>query len=144
VVQVDLAYYRQQNRERKLVSSTNVLLPQGDPAWRLVEQGQVRVDVQGQPTGWLVSRLVNRQGTQADRLVWRSHWVDGGFIAPVHQVRWRLAKAQALGRGDDAAGVVLDTELDDPAAAEQRLRSLVTSGLPALQATLEAARGSRP
>jgi EpsI family protein len=143
-VDVDIAYYRQQSRERKLVSTTNVLLPQGDPTWSAQSLGTVQVPVAGRQITWRATRLISRLGDRPDRLVWQTFWVDGQFTASELHARLALAQAIVGGRGDDAAGLVVSTELTDPAAAQHRQSGLVQSALPAWQQVLESARRGAP
>jgi exosortase A len=141
-VEVDIAYYRQQDRERKLVSSTHVLVPQGDTLWQAQPRGEVQVPVQGQVFALRAWRLVSRSSDRPDRLVWQAYWVNGGLLADDMQARLRLAQGVISGRGDDAARLTLHTTADSTDAAQRRLLQFAQSTLPAWLAALEATRGS--
>jgi exosortase A len=143
-VGVDLAYYRQQDRASKLVSSTNRLVSEGDANWERSPLGQVQVPWRKGTVEFRATRLVNRSGSHADRLVWQTYWVDGEFTPDDLQARLRLAWNLARGHGDDSARVTLHTDIDQPETAVKRLQAFAETALPQLQAGLEAARGARP
>lgn len=151
-VDLDIGYYRQQNRDRKLVSSSNVLVNSNDPRWVRVDSGVQAANLGGEPLA--VASAVLRDGSVAltssgQRLrVWRFYWVDGAFTAS--DVRAKLLGALQLlkGGGDDAALVVVSTRLDATlpegdrlAAADRVLGAFLQTQAQALRASLQATQG---
>lgn len=154
VVDLDISYYRQQNRDRKLVSSSNALVTSDDKNWSRVEEGRHTVDVAGQPIAVLSAIL--RDGSVAltssgQRLrVWRFYWVGDTFTASDVLAKLQGALQLLQGQGDDAAIVVLSTRLDEAipegervAAADRVLADFLQTQVSALQAALKATQGGR-
>ncbi|EHR72001.1 exosortase 1 [Burkholderiales bacterium JOSHI_001] len=143
-VGLDLAYYRQQDRGRKVVSSSNVLVGEGDPRWQVQPMAATQLPWRDGLLELRVSRLINRVGDRPDQLVWQTYWVDGGFTADDMQARLRLALGVIRGHGDAAARITVHTDLDDPQAAAQRLRDFMQAAMPALRVALGSAGGGQP
>jgi len=106
---VFIAWYRQQNYERKLISSQNELVKSKDKAWAQVGSGVVTASLGGQAValraGTLRSNLAGL-GAEPQRLrVWYGYWIDGRMITSDHLGKLLLALARLRGRGDDAAAV---------------------------------------
>lgn len=154
VVDVDLSYYRQQNRERKLVSSSNALVLSSDKQWVRVEGGAHAVPLEGATLSVATATL--RSGSVAlsssgQRLrVWRWYWVGDTFTASDVRAKVHGALQLLKGQGDDAAIVVLSTALDESlpeadraAAADQVLGGFLQTQAPALRAALQATQGGR-
>ena len=150
-VDLDISYFRQQSRDRKLVSSSNVLVESHDEHWAQVQSGQQNVVLDGQPLSVTAATLRDRTAgltSEGQRLrVWRFYWVGNRFTAS--DVQAKLAGAWGLlqGQGDDAAIVVLSTPLDGRlpndnrvAAADQLLASFLQAQAGALQAALRTTR----
>ncbi|MGD9773064.1 exosortase A [Diaphorobacter sp.] len=132
-VGLHVSYYRQQNYERKLVSSENMLVHSTDPVWSRVAGGTAQVQMQGQPLG--VSSAVLRQqapgltGAGQRLLVWRFYWVRGRFTASDYAGKIQGALGRLTGWGDDGAIVVIYTPLSDTPEAEADAAALLQSYL---------------
>lgn len=150
-VGLHVSYYRQQDYERKLVGSENMLVVSQDAMWARVAQGAAPARLQGQPLQ--VDTAVLREHTQAmgsagqRLLVWRFYWVNGRFTAsdPVGKIQGALGRI--TGQGDDGANVVVYTPLlhaEEPLAdAAARLQGYLDSQGAALAAALRQTRGAR-
>jgi EpsI family protein len=144
-----VSYYRQQNYQRKLVSSESVLVKSQDPVWARVDGSSVNARLQGQPLR--VESAVLRQhvpGTGADAqrlLAWRFYWVHGAFTASDYAGKIQGALGRISGWGDDGANIVIYTPLSDATdaeiAASARLQSYLDTQGDALVAVLEQTRG---
>lgn len=116
-----LSFYRGQNYERKLVSSTNVLVRSQDKAWSQVSGDAVATQLEGEPL--TVQRAVLReQGTvlhaESTRLlVWQFFWVDGRVTASPAKAKLWGAWQKFKGQGDDGAIVVIYAPV--PVGADQ-------------------------
>lgn len=108
-VGVFIAYYRQQNYERKLISSSNALVQSSDKAWAQVAAGGRPVEFAGQSfaarTGLLRFNAASLGAEPPRYKVWHWYWIDGRFLASDHLGKLRLALAKLLGRGDASAAV---------------------------------------
>lgn len=117
LVDLGISYYRQQNRDRKLVSSSNALVISHDDHWAQVQSGSHSAQADGQPlvvqTAMLRDRSASLTSDGTRLRVWRFYWVGNRFIAS--DIRAKLLGAQQLlqGQGDDAAIIVLSTVLND-------------------------------
>jgi exosortase A len=103
-----LAFYRDQNERRKLVTSVHDIVPPGEnKEWVIVESG--RTTIAGSP--WRIATL-QPAGTMGSSLAQRiqlvqAYWIGGRWTADPFEARWRLALNRLMGRGDDSAVLVL-------------------------------------
>lgn len=145
-VGVYVAYYRRQDAERKVVSSSNMLVPSLDSVWNAVATTRQTVSVQGEPITWrrtqLLARLNRISGQQVPFLAWQSYWIDGRWVEGDVQAKLDGARTLLGGRGDDAAVLILHAE-GEPEAASRVLTDFVSTQLPALQQMLQRARDAR-
>jgi len=151
-VGMHLSYYRQQDYQRKLVTSSNVLVTSAkDSGWAQISEGR---EVAPLSTGDLVvaSAVLSQDnvtllGDRQRLLVWRFYWVDDAFTSSDVQAKLRGAWGQAAGRGDDGAIVTLHTRIDGPRtseapqqAAADRMGEFLQANTPALRQALESTR----
>lgn len=144
-----VSYYRQQDYQRKLVSSESVLVKSQDPVWARVASGSVNARLQGRTLR--VESAVLRQhapGTVADAqrlLAWRFYWVRGTFTASDYAGKIQGALGRISGWGDDGAHIVIYTPLSDAKESEidasARLQSYLDRQGDALVVALEQTRG---
>ena len=105
-----IAFYRNQNYERKLITSTNVLATSLDPLWQVVGGGQTAAEVAGIPVRVRQSELLEKQGNPEERyLIWQWYWINGHLTSSEIEAKWLTALAMLAGKGDDSAVVVLYT-----------------------------------
>ncbi|MGE0112806.1 exosortase A [Aquabacterium sp.] len=121
-VGVHVAYYRAQNYQRKLVSSTNVLVQSKDDTWVQVSGGAASTQLGSEPLAVQRAEL-RAQGSvlNADlqRLVaWQFFWVDGRVTASPAKAKLWGAWQKLKGQGDDGAIVVLYTQARQGEAAD--------------------------
>lgn len=143
-----LGYYNHQDYNRKLVSSSNVLVLSNDPKWARVSSGARSVAVNGQPvvvrTAELRQHSLASSGSQNRLLVWQIYWINGrltsnDYLAKVYSAFYRLT-----GRGDESAVLVLYTQKGDQASsAEALLESFVSDNYVAINALLMGARQAK-
>lgn len=144
-----VSYYRQQNYQRKLVSSENVLVKSQDPMWARAAGGAIDARLQGRPLR--VDSAVLRQhlpgmGNAGQRLLaWRFYWVRGSFTASDYAGKIQGALGRISGWGDDGAHIVIYTPLSDAKEADvdasARLQSYLDSQGNVLAAALLQTRG---
>lgn len=103
-----IAYYRNQDSQRKLVSSENMLVRSGDDLWAVIERGGKDIDGMTVRTATLRSGAVSLGGEQRLR-VWQWYWVDGTLTASDIKAKLLTLKSRISGRGDDGAIIVLYT-----------------------------------
>ena len=148
-----LTYYRQQDYERKLVSSLNMLVTSQDDRWAQVAGGSESTELAGQPLPVVTATLRNQSGgltANTPRLqAWRFYWVNNRFTASDAAAKVQGAISRITGQGDDGAIVVVYTPLEQNssdvearAAATAVLQSFVQSQGGAIEAALQASRGA--
>ena len=147
-VGLDIGYYRHQSPARKLVSSSNVLLPVNDAHWAQVGTATRTLDVGGRLSDWRVARLrgaavPGHEG--AERLVaWRSYWIGGSWVAS--EVRGKVLTAwhRLLGHGDDGAIVIVYAREGNGDDAQAHVEAFLRDNLTVLARQLEAVRDGAP
>jgi EpsI family protein len=142
-VGVFLAYYRNQDRERKLVSSTNVLVKNDDATWSRVAEHKKHLNVNGQDVE--VRSVELRRANGQRLLVWQWYWINERLTSSDHLAKAYTALSRLQGRGDDSATIVLytPTETGRNADAAHVLEAFVAAAAPALESTLRGTRDAR-
>ncbi|MES2831349.1 MAG: exosortase A [Pseudomonadota bacterium] len=136
-VGMTVLYYRNQTNGKSLISSSNRLVSEKDVMHQL--RSGKRLETVG--TRMLGVRESVLQGPDGAILVWQWYWVGNQFTANDYVGKLLQAKDKLLLRGDDGAAVLLSTPLttnDEQARAP--LRAFLGAHLPAIEATLVAAR----
>ena len=144
-VGLHLQYFRDQDYERKLVSSSNAVVAAEDKHWAVTGRGQTAfVPVTGgsvTPVPVLTTqvRASSLDAVTAPRmLVWHVYWINGRPMTSAWQARVRGALERLQGRGDDAALVLVYTEADE--LAPQRLQLFLRQHWGAIDAELRGVR----
>ena len=146
-VGVYVAYYRNQNYGRKLVSSTNVLVSSEDKSWAQVRAGTARVEVAGRAVLIRDAELRSLPGPTAsveERLVvWRWYWIGGRLTSSDREAKLMTAWSRLTGGGDDSAVVVLYALKDGSDKAERGLAAFAAEAGGAIESALRQAREAR-
>ncbi len=142
-----LALYRNQDYERKLVSSNNVLVTSEDKEWTRVNSGSRAVSLVGTPISVRSMELRGNGTTDQPRgarlLVWQIYWINGtlttsDYLAKVYSAFYRLT-----GQGDDSAVIVVYTPKDGADNPEALLESFMSTNYPAINEVLQKTRASK-
>src|SRR5574343_987640 len=113
-----IAFYRNQNYERKLITSTNVLATSADPVWQAVPSGVNTVDIAGTKLRVRASELLEKRGNPDERyLIWQWYWINGRLTSSEIEAKWLTALAMLSGKGDDSAVIMLYTPKTDAESA---------------------------
>lgn len=146
-VAATLVYYRGQGEDRKLVSSTNVLVPMRDREWNLLGEGTREVAAGGQQfrvrTAEILEQAAPATRPRRHLVVWRVYWIDGRFVGSDVMAKLAGARARLLGRGDEGAALVLHTDAGSIEASHQRLQAFMDANAPALDTLLQRTRDTR-
>lgn len=136
-----LGYYRNQSYARKLVSSVNVLTDSRDQRWSEVHHDDLEVLRDGQPFAVKTAEL---RGAAGERLlVWRWYWVGGRLTASDGWAKAYTVFSRLLGKGDDAAVVILYTPKGKQGEAPATLAEFLAAATPALNSALGRTRDVR-
>ena len=140
-----LGYYQHQDYSRKLVSSSNVLVPSKDAKWARVVSGMRAVPVSGQSvqlrTAVLRPSALGLSGNPDRLLVWQVYWINGHLTANDYLAKLYSAFYRLTGRGDDSAVLVLYTLQDrQGGSADALLESFMSDNQAAIYTLLAGAR----
>jgi EpsI family protein len=139
-VGVYVGYYRNQDYQRKLVSSDNVLVKGKDPSWETVRGfGSVTPggDLPTMRTAEVRAASSLLSSGVSERLaVWQVYWVNGRFTASDHVAKAYSAAYRLLGQGDESAVVIFFTPKELAGTAEAALQSFAGANLGAIDAWL--------
>ncbi|NTV70727.1 MAG: exosortase A [Azonexaceae bacterium] len=103
-----IAYYRNQDYDRKLVTSTNVLVTSSDPLWQSIRNRQARASIGESEVAIRESELLKKQGMTDERyIVWQLYWINGHLTTSDIEAKWLTAWSMLTGGGDDSAAVIL-------------------------------------
>jgi EpsI family protein len=146
-VGLHLAYYRNQSDDRKLVSSTNVLVPMRSDDWNLMVGGRRDVAVGPQTVSFNTAEILGKSQSSTERrphlVVWRVYWIDGRFVAGDTAAKIQGGLARLKGRGDEGAAIVLYADGETVAASNAALEAFVQANHEQLNALLHQARDAR-
>jgi exosortase A len=143
VVNLYVGYYQNQNNDRKLVSSENVLVKSNDAQWAQVARGQRMVQT---PSGAALNvRTAELRGSplggesSAERLtVWQLYWVNGTLTSSDILAKAYTALYSLLGRGDNSAVIIVYAPRGESNQGEQALDAFMQSNTTAISAWLSA------
>ena len=143
VVNLYVGYYQNQNNDRKLVSSENVLVKSNDPQWAQVARGQRTVQTASGAA--LNVRTAELRGSplgaesSAERLtVWQLYWVNGTLTSSDILAKAYTALYSLLGRGDNSAVIIVYAPKGESNQGEQALDAFMQSNTSAISAWLRA------
>jgi exosortase A len=134
-----ILYYRNQTREKSLISSTNRLAGEKD-AWH-ENGGALRAEqVGGRALQLHEARL---QGPSGNMLVWHWMMVGGQPVTNAYAGKLRQAGLKLMFRGDDGAAVMLSAPYtDNQDDARTALRAFLDANLKAIESSLDSARSN--
>jgi EpsI family protein len=142
-VGVWVGYYRDQGYERKLVTSTNMLVEVPSYQWAVVEHGRAAL-ASGAPASLVGTALLRHpsdpKATATARLqVAHVYWVGGRYTTSEAQAKLYIALNRLMGRGDDSAIVIFYTSQGEQPRAEPVLHRFVGEQLGRIGTLLAAA-----
>jgi exosortase A len=139
-----IGYYRQQNYERKLVSSENQLVKSKDPLWAIAglpEYDSVELEHEVLTVRSVVLHGADALRMQKKRLrAWQVYWVADRLTSSDPWAKVLAVVDRLRGRGDDAAVIVIYTVEDRPSDARAVLAAFARANLGVIVAQLHATR----
>lgn len=141
-VGVYIGYYRGQRQGRQLVTSVNELAT-GDE-WVRTASGVSVLDGQSWRTAELRGQAlvaVSGDGSGAPRLrVWQSYWINGRPFVSDWQAKLYGASLSLIGRGDDAAVVIVYADKTSAGPDDGQLRDFLRANWATLDTALRGVR----
>lgn len=143
-------YYRHQNRNSQLISSTHGLVGSLNELWNTVGRGVVETPgSDGKPVRWIRSTLLGSErnitpnGERAKLTIWQVYWLGDRFTTNEFEGKAVQVWHALQGQPDDGAMIHLYSTLTDDAAASRQLSAFVAENFDMLQRTLRQARERR-
>lgn len=101
-VGIYLAFFRNQQREGKAVSSQNILAEEKAPKWNVVDESARALSI---PPG----NVRQDELLWGDRqmLAWQWYWIGGDETASPYRAKWLQVRQHLSGLGNDAADIVV-------------------------------------
>ena len=139
-----IGYYRQQGPHRKLISSENVLVRNGDSAWAQVASSLIETRVAGKFLPMRSAELRAGGVGSESRLIAREFfWIDGHLTASGAEAKLLTALALLSGRGDDSAVIVLYAPKSPDNGGEAVLTAFIEANAARILDALDAMRMKR-
>ena len=136
-VRLEILYYRNQDKQKGLISSVNRLTGDKDAFHPI--SASTRSETAGALA--LPLRETVLAGRDGKLLVWQTMWVNGGYLTSNVVGKLRQAQGRLLFQGDDGALVLLAAPYrDDPEAARAAMRAFLAGHFGAVDAALQATR----
>ena len=140
IVGLYLGYYRNQDYERKLVSSENVMVRSGDRLWNQLARGSQTAQFGAEQVRVRTAEL--RFAGGADQvsteslLVWHLYWINGTLTSSDHLAKLYAAIYRLLGRGDESAVIAISTLRDKADSGDATLASFLAANHSEIDAML--------
>ena len=133
-VDLYISYYRNQKQGAELINSENVLVPETGSKWHNIGEDMRSVSLGSQEETVKQNQL---RSPSASLLAWRWYWIGGEKTANPYWAKFMLARNKLLGRGDDAAELIVATRYEDSAnEAASVLQRFITDTAPAITGAL--------
>ena len=140
-VGVYIAYYRNQDYGRKLITSTNELVKSSDHVWSAVSRGNVQIRLIDSPLQARTTDILSKEnGTHSRFVVWKWYWINGRLTSNDIEAKLMTALSRLRGQGDDSAVVMLYAPMEN---SSERLSAFAAAAGPQIQQLLAATREAR-
>lgn len=141
VVALYVMYYRHQQQGAELISTQNILIPQGHSFWRMPEEIPVNIRLNDESVTVLQGRL---HSPNQRLLTWRWNRIGESYTANDYFGKFLEAKNKVLGIPSDGAAIIIAIEYgDNLELAASVLQRFVDSMLPTLEQSLNRTAGIR-
>ena len=97
-----IGYYRSQDYERKLITSTNMLVRSNDSIWSVISRGSSRISLPDMPLQVRTAEILSKEsGIESRFVVWQWYWVNGRLTTSDITAKLLTALSRLRGNGDD-------------------------------------------
>lgn len=142
-----LGYYRQQDYNRKLVSSKNVLVVSQDPQWERVTTASRALVLGGKTVDLHTAELraagLAQQAGSSRLEVWQVYWINGALTSSDYLAKVYSAFYQLTGRGDDSAVIIVYALKEEAGSDQPAMESFLTTNYAVINDLLMKARHSK-
>ena len=136
-----IAYYRNQDYQRKLVSSENVLVKSDDQEWSQIASGSQAVSMSKETVSVRTAELRGRGGRRM--VAWQWYWINGRLTASDPRAKSYTALSRLRGLGDDSAVVIVYAAEEQRGGARSALESFTRAAAPGIERALRQTRDVR-
>jgi exosortase A len=117
-VGIYIGYYRNQNYERKLITSTNILATSNDRIWSVISRGSSQTSLPDTPLQVRTAEILSKEnGLESRFVVWQWYWINGHLTTSDFTAKLLTALSRLRGQGDDSAVVMLYTPSESAPAS---------------------------
>lgn len=136
-----VAYYRNQDYQRKLVTSTNMLARSNDTVWSVLSRDAANINIDGLPPMVRTAHILGKDTSPPTNLIiWQWYWVNGKLVASEAEAKLQTALSRLRGAGDDSAVIMIYAPSD---SAADTLPAFSTQAAGAINQWLAATRDAR-
>ncbi len=136
-----ITYYRNQNQDNKLISSSNVLVTDRGSRWRNVDGSRREISLGGIPFTVHQNQL---HASKERLLIWRWFWLTSHETADPYAAKMIQAVNRVWGKGDDGAEIIIAAGYEhDPEEAATVLRKFIADMKPVITGKLQAVHKER-
>ena len=136
-----IGYYRHQDYQSKLVTSTNTFAVSTDPVWSVTARRQGAAQFDGLPAALRTAELLGKDTHPETRLVvWQWYWINGQLTSSDFEAKLYTAFSRLLGKGDDSAVIMLFAPRQD---ADEALPAFARDAGASIARQLATTRDSR-
>lgn len=126
-VGVYIGYYRNQDYQHKLISSSNTLANSLDQTWSVVTQSHTISTLDGMPPRIHIAELLGKDTTPETRLVaWQWYWINGKLTSSDFEAKLLTALSRLRGHGDDSAVIILYAPIETAAETLPAFAAIAT------------------
>ncbi|MEO8837745.1 MAG: exosortase A [Herbaspirillum sp.] len=130
-VGLSISYYRNQQGDSKLISSSNLLVTEKDPLWHRPKTSEHHEIVNGKE---ITIRESSIQGVAGSLMVWQWYWIDNRFVVNDYIAKLLQAKEMLALNGDDGASITIFTPYtSDPTVARTTLHNFLNANTRGLE-----------
>ena len=134
-----LAFFRNQEKGRELITSGNLLVTKQEFKWRQLTTGYDSVDWAGARAEAYRAEIA---GPDTRLEAYRLYWVNGAITSSDYVAKALTAWSKLRGRGDDSALIVVYTKQPAPGRnATEALQDFMIAMSPSIERSLVAVRG---
>ena len=138
-VEIYLAFFRNQEKGRELITSGNVLVEKQNFDWRQLATGYDNI-------GWVGGRTeayrAEIAGPSSRLEAYRLYWINGTITSSAYVAKALTAWSKLRGRGDDSALIVIYAQSAQGKGLSETLRDFATAMSPSIERSLLSAQGS--
>jgi len=136
-----IGYYRNQDYQRKLVTSTNMLAVSNDSVWSVISRQLATSNLNALPPRIKTAELLGKDTHPESRLlVWQWYWINGKLTSSDVEAKFHTALSRLSGRGDDSAVIMLYAPLE---SAGDTLPDFAAQAIAPINQLLDATRQAR-